>query len=185
MRDAIHKRIEKEKEKGGRAVKPVRSSVRTADGITLKQEEFLHQLVKGLPIVEAYLAVFQGEKMQRSDVYRAASNMLDRPAVAARLMALVEERKKRSLAADAKWIRQHVLDRLMIESLEYTKGTQAGRIRALELLGKVDVVGMFTEKVQTEVTHKRSSEEVESEIRAKLEAYLNQLTVVNKQQSGQ
>lgn len=181
MRNAIKERIEKEVVN----VKPVKGRVRTEDGITLKQEEFLHQLVKGLPIVEAYAAVFAAEKMQRADVYRAASNMLDRPAVASRLKKLVEDRKRRMLAADALYVRQHVLDRLMIESLEYERGTQAGRIKALELLGKVDVVAMFTEKVQSEVTHKRSSSEVEQEIKAKLESYLASLTVVSNDKSGQ
>jgi len=50
------------------------------------------------------------------------------------------------------------------------------RIKALELLGKVKDVGLFTEKV--EITHKtKSDDELEAEIRQRLEVYMGKIEI--------
>jgi hypothetical protein len=55
------------------------------------------------------------------------------------------------------------------------------RIKALELLGKVKDVGLFTEKV--EITHKtKSDEELEAEIRQRLEVYMGNADVVDAEE---
>lgn len=55
------------------------------------------------------------------------------------------------------------------------------RIKALELLGKVKDVGLFTEKV--EVTHKtKSDDELEAEIRQRLEIYMGKLDIVDAEE---
>jgi hypothetical protein len=55
------------------------------------------------------------------------------------------------------------------------------RIKALELLGKVKDVGLFTEKV--EITHKsKSDEELEAEIRRRLEVYMGKAEVVDAEE---
>lgn len=52
------------------------------------------------------------------------------------------------------------------------------RIKALELLGKIKDVGLFSEKL--EITHKtKSDEELEAEIRKKLEVYMGNVEIVD------
>jgi hypothetical protein len=55
------------------------------------------------------------------------------------------------------------------------------RIKALELLGKVKDVGLFTEKV--EITHKtKSDDELEAEIRQRLEVYMGNADIVDAEE---
>jgi hypothetical protein len=55
------------------------------------------------------------------------------------------------------------------------------RIKALELLGKVKDVGLFSEKI--EITHKtKSDEELEAEIRQRLEVYMGKADVVDAEE---
>jgi len=55
------------------------------------------------------------------------------------------------------------------------------RIKALELLGKVKDVGLFTEKI--EITHKtKTDEELEAEIRQRLEVYMGPADVVDAEE---
>ena len=55
------------------------------------------------------------------------------------------------------------------------------RIKALELLGKVKDVGLFTEKI--EITHKtKTDEELEAEIRQRLEVYMGHADVVDAEE---
>ena len=62
-------------------------------------------------------------------------------------MLLRDRQAKTSL--DAARIRQHVIERLHAESTD-PDNPPAARVRALELLGKLDVVGAFRERVATE-----------------------------------
>lgn len=56
------------------------------------------------------------------------------------------------------------------------------RIKALELLGKVKDVGLFSEKI--EITHKtKSDEELEAEIRQRLEVYMGPADVVDVEEA--
>lgn len=58
------------------------------------------------------------------------------------------------------------------------------RIKALELLGKVKDVGLFAEKV--EITHKtKSDEELEAEIRQRLEIYMGKADIVDAEEVEQ
>lgn len=58
------------------------------------------------------------------------------------------------------------------------------RIKALELLGKVKDVGLFSERV--EITHKtKSDEELEAEIRQRLEVYMGNADVVDAEEAPQ
>jgi hypothetical protein len=65
-------------------------------------------------------------------------------------------------------LRAYTTNKLIEES---TNPDPKVRIRALELLGKVKDVGLFSEKL--EITHKtKSDEELEAEIRRRLEVYM-------------
>ena len=68
---------------------------------------------------------------------------------------------------DAAKVREFVLRGLHREA---TQGdSSAARIRAMELLGKLDVVGMFQDRKETTVRQQRPSDEILSDLRQKLE----------------
>lgn len=66
-------------------------------------------------------------------------------------------------------LRNYVTNKLILET-ENDKASD--RLRALELLGKISDVGLFSEKVQVEVTH-RKSDDIEAEILKKLQNYID------------
>lgn len=71
-------------------------------------------------------------------------------------------------------IREYVKNKLLVES-ENPDGKI--RIRALELLGKIKDVGLFTDRL--EITNKtKSDEELEAELQSKLDQYLNNLKII-------
>lgn len=113
-------------------------------GLTDKQEAFARGVLKYPSLADAYRNAFDAGNMSVASIYSEASRLMDHPNVAARVRGLMEDRDRRKDGIDAKRIRQHVYDRLMVESVD-DDSPPAARIRALELLGKIDVVAMFKE----------------------------------------
>jgi len=69
----------------------------------------------------------------------------------------------------AQRLRTFVTNRL-IEETENEKPSD--RLRALELLGKISEVGLFAEKVQVDIVHRKSTD-IEAEILRKLDNYID------------
>lgn len=140
-------------------------------GLTEKQETFAQGVANGLTLKDAYEKAYDATNMKRGTVYAEASRMMDDPKIAARVRALMDIRLNKTHALDAMRIRQHVFDRLMEESVD-DDSPPAARIRALELLGKIDVVGMFKE---VKAGPKDDDEGNVAELEAKLKAALAKL----------
>lgn len=87
-----------------------------------------------------------------------------KPATYALVKGLLSEYSIRTVD-NAVQIRQLVTNKLILESENQDPKI---RIRALELLGKITDVGLFTEKSEVTVTH-RSSEDLVSALRAKIQ----------------
>lgn len=138
-------------------------------GLTEKQEDFARYVANGSTLSDAYRNSYDVSNMSTSSVYTAASQLIDNTKVASRVKTLMEIREKKTHAIDAMRIRQHVFDRLMIESV-MDESPAASRIKALELLGRIDLVSMFKES-------KGPLEDKEDvgEITAKLQAMLGKL----------
>lgn len=95
------------------------------------------------------------------------------------LDALLSEYDK-ELVNSAVRIREYVKNKLIAES-ENPDGKI--RIRALELLGKIKDVGLFTDRI--EITNKdKTDEELEGELKSKLESYLGSLRVIEGETLG-
>lgn len=139
--------------------------------LTEKQEKFAKEVAAGRTLSDAYRVAYNSENMLDTTIWQESSKLMDNPKVAERVKQLLDHREKAFLQADAKRIRVHVIDRLLAESTS-EKNRGGERIKALELLGKLDVVGMFKEK--TEVEHKGETDIglLEAQLRAKLEQYL-------------
>lgn len=69
-------------------------------------------------------------------------------------------------------IRHHVTTKLIHES---ENADPKVRLKALELLGKISDVGLFSEKTEVTVTH-QTSDELKDKLRAKLEKLINPAT---------
>lgn len=96
-----------------------------------------------------------------------------RPRIKRRLEQLDKERAERGVH-DAAQIRNFVLERLHLEASN-AKSPASARIRALELLGKLDVVSMFTEKREIEIWQHRTSTEIEAQLVEKIERFFGGL----------
>jgi len=119
------------------------------NGLTAKQEAFAQGVgSRGETLAAAYRAAYDAEGMSPAAIHVAACRLMDNAAVALRVNALVQA-KQASASLDAARIRRHVIDRLHAESTD-PDSPPAARVRALELLGKLDVVGAFRERVATE-----------------------------------
>jgi hypothetical protein len=127
---------------------PVRGQGRNEHGLTAKQEAFAQEASKGCTLAEAYRTAYAAENMKPSTIHKQAIETMNHPMVAARVKRLVEERNRNS-SHDAARIRQTVIDGLLAEAIN-PRNPPASRIRAMELLGKLDTVGAFRDRVITE-----------------------------------
>jgi len=139
-------------------------------GLTAKQESFCVGVgSRGETLAASYRAAYDAANMTPANVHNEASKLMGRPEIAARVNALVREKQARS-SHDAARIRQHVIERLHAESTD-PDNPPAARVRALELLGKLDVVGAFRERVQNEPADAAPAD-LAATLEAKLKAML-------------
>ena len=137
-----------------------------SNGLTVKQEIFCQEVAKGSSLSAAYRAAYNSENMKPAIINSEACKLMARPIIAARVNALIEEKQAKT-SHDSARIKQHVIEKLWLESQD-TKNPATVRVRALELLGKMTSVSLFTERVMTETVEARSPEDIEQQIRDKL-----------------
>lgn len=119
------------------------------NGLTAKQEAFCQGVgSRGETLAVAYRSAYDAENMAPATVHSEACRLMANPLIAARINALVRDRQAKT-SLDAARIRQHVIERLHAESID-PDNPPAARVRSLELLGKLDTVGAFRERVATE-----------------------------------
>lgn len=75
-------------------------------------------------------------------------------------------------------LRSYVTNKLLLETIDEDARI---RIKALELLGKVTSVGLFSENLNIEVKH-RKIEDIDSELNVLLEKYLGNAEVVEEEE---
>jgi len=136
------------------------------NGLTAKQEAFCQEVAKGSNLSAAYRIAYNAENMKPNIINNEACKLMARQDIAARVNRLIEERQAKS-SHDATRIRQHVIEKLWLESQD-SKNPATVRVRALELLGKMTTVSLFTDRVMTETVEARSPEDIEQQIRDKL-----------------
>jgi hypothetical protein len=68
---------------------------------------------------------------------------------------------------DAARIRISVIERLQIEAAD-TNNPASVRVRALELLGKITDVALFTERLQTDTATTRSPDQITEELKERI-----------------
>ena len=137
-----------------------------ANGLTAKQEAFCQHVAKGSNLSDAYRAAYDASNMKPNIINNEACKLMARREIADRVNALITQNRDRE-SLDSTRIRQHVIDKLWQES-QSTSNPANVRVRALELLGKMTDVSLFTERVHTETVATRDASEIEQAIREKL-----------------
>lgn len=138
---------------------------KTRDGMTAKQLHFCRCVASGMAGAAAYREAFDVEAEGKSKTHvEAASRLLGRANIKARVDALVAQRE-RSILASALSDRERVLDRLR-QWTDSAEPSDGNKIRAAELLGKS--VGLFKDVVET--SESRSSDDLLAELETMLES---------------
>ena len=135
--------------------------------LTRKQENFACAIADGADRSSAYRSAYDADQMTPPAVWTEASRLGRNPKVALR----VDE-----LRAEAEEVRQTLLvgrEEAILAQLEKEAlgaKSDSARIRAIELLGKH--LGLFTDRVETKDVTERSADEIEAQIRMRLEQHL-------------
>ena len=138
--------------------------------LTAKQERFVQALTKGgadgkgMSQADAYRAAYSADRMSSHAVHCEASLLAAHPEVSARV-AVHRQAVERSTLTHGLTRRRWIVERLEHEAK--TAEGDAARIRALELLGKVSDVALFSERVE-HVDSDRSPDEVREELEQRL-----------------
>lgn len=131
--------------------------------MTVKQEDFARKVgYEGMTYMDAYKQTYKTNsnyKSTASQAYRLSIHPLVQEAID-RYRKQREEDKK----IDAGTIRELLL-RTLIDKVKEAK-TESNQLRAVELLGKTEDIGLFKERVET--TTVRSGDDLEKELKEKL-----------------
>ena len=129
--------------------------------LTAKQENFVELLTQGTSQASAYRGAYETQNMSDKTVWEEASRLRRHPKVSTRILQLEEEKEaRRRLQAVSR--EERVLNEL--EAIAFGDGPVAGKLKAMELLGKH--IGFFTPKKEIEV--EKTSKEILNEIYKKL-----------------
>ena len=145
--------------------KKSRSAPDVATGLTDKQEAFCQAVMAGDSFATAYRQAYCSDGMVPNSIWNAASRLAADPKVRGRLEQLAEQKEaeRRMLALSrADWVIERITQQVMDPATP-----PAVKTRALELLGKT--IGLFTDRVETKDVTERSADEIEAQIRARLQ----------------
>lgn len=131
--------------------------------MTVKQEDFSRLVgLEGKTHMDAYKEVYKPRsnyKSVASQAYRLSIHPLVSEAIDRYRKQREEERR-----IDAGSIRELLL-RTLIDKVKEAK-TESNQLRAVELLGKTEDIGLFKERIET--TTVKSSDDLEKELKEKL-----------------
>ena len=121
--------------------------------------------------VKMFTAITDPENKEAPD---NSTKPLQNPATVAYLTGMIRE-YDHQIIEDAVQLRRYITNKLIDET---TKENATNRIKALELLGKISDVGLFSEK--TEVTVKNAPiQDLEAQIRSKIFKILSNTNVID------
>ena len=117
--------------------------------------------------VEAYAQAYDTLGSTRATIISNANKLMKDPRISMQLESVLEATKQNVIDSDAQ-ARQYVM-RKLFDQVNDNTGSESGRLRSLELIGKA--VGMFTDRVETTV------EQVDTEtLKKELQSHLHLIT---------
>jgi len=147
-----------------------KDNITNISGLTPKQEKFVQGVLSGKTASESYRNAYSTKNMKDSSIWTEASKLMSSPKVSQRVKQGLR-RKSEYASTTGLSLRQMVLEQLQKEALN-TENNESSRIRALELLGKVSEVALFTERLET-TTSNKSSDEIKLELEHKIQSMFN------------
>jgi hypothetical protein len=141
---------------------------KVADKLTARQQGFVNSILAGEDQVTAYEQNYSTSGMARKTMYEAASRLFSNSKVSARITR-GQRRLEEAALHSALSLRQHIEKKLFF--LTENADTDANRLKALDLLGRTEKVGMFVER-RAEVADEQTAEQVEAELAGLLGRYL-------------
>ncbi len=135
--------------------------------LTAKQENFVELLTQGTSQTSAYKGAYDTQNMSDKTVWEEASRLRRHPKVSTRILELEKEKEaRRRLQAVSR--EERVLNEL--ERMAFGDGPVAGKLKAIELLGKH--IGLFTPQKETKI--EQNSEDILAKIQEKIVSIINQ-----------
>ena len=145
--------------------------------LTQKQMDFINCYVHGIPncidakgvASQSYKIAYDCKNMSNNSIYVESCRLLDNPKIA---QAIYEEQSKikHKNKLSAMQLRERVISGLLLESC--SASADASRVRALELIGKLEGVNAFgSEKIET--SQKVQIESSEEELMSAVATALN------------
>lgn len=151
---------------GGNVIPLAKGQGKDANGFTVKQEAFCQNMADLMTGADAYRKAYNADNMAPHTIHNEACKLLARPDIAARINTLIEQKRARS-SHDAARIKASVIERLQIEAND-SKNPASVRVRALELLGKMTDVSLFTDRVETKTVDDRTPDAIKEELKQRL-----------------
>lgn len=132
--------------------------------LTIKQEDFARLIgYEGSTHIDAYRQVYNPRTQSPTALSSMAYRLSVKPHVADAISKYRTQREQ-DKKIDAGTIRELLL-RTLIDKVKEAK-TESNQLRAVELLGKTEDIGLFKERIET--TTVKSSDDLEKELREKL-----------------
>lgn len=110
--------------------------------LTLKQEKFCQEILKGSTASDAYRAVYNCEKSKPESIWRLATGLTQNVKVASR----IEELKAPAIQSAQMTVENHLRKLEEIRDAAFEAGNFTAANRAEELRGKV--AGYYTDKIE-------------------------------------
>lgn len=142
-------------------------------GLTAKQEAFAQARFRGANQSEAYREAYGDEGRNANAISTMASDLDRHPAIVSRVTQLTAERMSKSSLSPL-LSQEFVTDGLM--RLAMTAEKETVRMGSLIALGKVAGIDLFRETTRVERVD-RTAEDVDRELKAKLQALMNGMTI--------
>lgn len=152
-------------------VEPEAPDLRVVDGgkdqgkLTSKQFAFVQAVLKGENQSDAYRQSYNAENMSDQAIWTEAGRLFRHPEVSRRITAGRAAQERQAVHSGAS-LRQHIEKRLFF--LSEHADTDANRLKALDLLGRTEKVGLYVERtadVTDHLTEEQVLEQLETELR--------------------
>lgn len=140
-------------------------------GLTAKQEAFAKLVAAGQTLASAYRQAYDCSNMADATIWNNASRLMSHNGVSARIDQLVRQLDEQSLH-DAARLRRFMLETLH-EIASDKHASDGARVRACELIGKLDVVQAFKELAPTKTPENATASELEAQLRERLTRILS------------
>jgi len=155
---------------GADVVPLIRGQGKGSEGLTAKQIAFADKVAEGSTLSDAYRHAYDAESMAPSSIHVEACKLMADPRIAQRVNSQLAARQAKT-SLDAGRMRLHIIERLWAESQD-AESPPAARLKALELMGKLDIVGAFRERVSNEADN-APSQDIAQTLQTRLRALLD------------